>query len=102
VILEERPGPSWLLTDVTAHELDAKVLELGATLVRLRAYAAGGKSLFAVIAERSRIAGWAWYADLDADAVARNLERNDAYPIDLDATRDERGVRFTVIMVRQP
>jgi hypothetical protein len=32
--------------------------------------------------------------------VARNLETNAAYPIDLDATRDERGVRFTVVMVR--
>jgi hypothetical protein len=101
-IVEERPGPSWLFTGVTAHELDAKLLELGAQLVRLRTYAAGGKQQFAAVAERSRIAGWAWYADLDADAVARNLESNDAYPIDLDAVRDERGVRFTVIMVRQP
>lgn len=100
-IVEERPGPSWLLTGVTAHELDAKLLEMGAQLVRLRAYTAGGKLQFAAVAERSRGTGWAWYADLDADAVARNLEANDAYPLDLDATRDDRGVRFTVIMVRQ-
>jgi hypothetical protein len=100
-IVEERTGPSWLFTDVTAHELDAKLLELGATLVRLRGYAAGGRHVFAAVAERSRVAGWAWYADLDGDAVARQLEANDAYPVDLDAVRDERGVRFTVIMVRQ-
>lgn len=101
VIREERPGPAWLLTGVTAHELDAKLLEHGAMLVRLRGYAQGGKPQFAAVAERSGITGWAWYADLDADAVARNLESNDAYPLDLDAVRDERGVRFTVIMVRQ-
>lgn len=101
VIVEDRAGPCWLFTGVTAHELDAKLLELGATLVRLRGYAAGGRQEFAAVAERSRVAGWAWYADLDGDAVARNLETNDAYPVDLDAVRDERGVRFTVIMVRQ-
>jgi hypothetical protein len=101
VILEERPGPSWLVTGVAAHELDAKLLELGATLVRLRAYTAGGKPQFAAVAEPSRVTGWAWYADLDGDAVARNLENNDAYPFDLDATRDDRGVRFSVIMYRQ-
>jgi len=100
VIVEERPGPSWLFTDVGAHDLDAKLLELGATLVRLRAYAAGGKPQFAAVAERSRVTRWAWYADLDADGVARNLEGNSAYPFDLDATRGDRGVRFTVVMYR--
>jgi hypothetical protein len=52
------------------------------------------------VAERARGPGWAWYTDLDGDAVARNLENNSAYPIDLDATRDARGTRFTVVMVR--
>jgi hypothetical protein len=99
-IVEERPGPSWVLTGVTAHELDARLLELGAALVRLRSYSDGGQRLLAAVAERPRAASWAWYADLDADTVARSLESNDAYPIDLDAVRDERGVRFTVIMVR--
>ena len=33
--------------------------------------------------------------------VAKNLEENDSYPYDLDATRDERGqLRFTVVMYR--
>lgn len=32
-----------------------------------------------------------WYADLDADGVVRRLNENDAYRIDLDATRDKRG-----------
>lgn len=99
-IREERPGPSWLLTGVTAHELDARLLELGATLVRLRAYEDGGRPLLAAVAERSKIASWAWYSDLDPDAVARNLEANDAYPVDLDATRNEQGLRFAVVMYR--
>lgn len=100
VIVEERPGPSWLFTGISAHDLDARLLELDASLVRLRGYAAGGRHAFAAVAERSRPSGWAWYSDLDADAVARNLENNSAYPLDLDAVRDERGVRFTVVMVR--
>ncbi|HEU4732835.1 MAG TPA: hypothetical protein VFT22_33300 [Kofleriaceae bacterium] len=101
VILEERPGPSWLLTGLDAHQLDAKLLELDAQLVRLRGYTSAGRQLFAAVAERSRPSGWAWYTDLDGDAVARNLENNNAYPVDLDATRDHRGVRFTVVMYRQ-
>ncbi len=100
VILEEREGPSWLFTGITGHELDARLLELDAQLVRLRGYTAGGRQQLAAVAERSRPSGWAWYADLDADGVARNLENNSAYPLDLDATRDDRGVRFTVVMVR--
>jgi hypothetical protein len=101
VIIEERPGPSWLFTGVDAHQLDAKLLELDAQLVRLRGYTTGGRQQFAAVAERSRPTGWAWYTDLDGDAVARNLENNNAYPVDLDATRDHRGVRFTVVMYRQ-
>jgi len=99
VVLEERTGPVWLFTGVTAHQLDAALVEHGATLVRLRSYVDAGRPLFAAVAERLD-GGWAWYADLDADAVARNLEGNAAYPVDLDATRDERGVRFAVIMYR--
>jgi hypothetical protein len=98
VILEERSEPSWLFTNVTAHELDARLAELGANLLRVRAYVEGGQPQFAAVAERSSVGKWAWYADLDADAVASKLDRNNAYPFDLDATRDERGVRFTVVM----
>jgi hypothetical protein len=101
VIVEERAGPSWLFTGVTAHELDAKLVELDAVLVRLRGYTENGRQAFAAVAERSRLTGWAWYADLDGDAVARNLESNGAYPVDLDATRGDRGVRFTVVMYRE-
>lgn len=99
-IVEERSHPSWLLIGASAHELDAKLLEQGATLVRLRAYSDAGRPRLCAVAERHRTSGWAWYADLDGDAVARNLETNDAYPVDLDATRDDRGVRFTVVMHR--
>jgi hypothetical protein len=100
VVVEERAAPSWFFAGVTAHELDARLLELDASLVRLRAYSDGGRTLLAAVAERARGPGWAWYTDLDGDAVARNLETNSAYPIDLDATRDARGTRFSVVMVR--
>lgn len=98
-IVEERPGPSWLFTGVTAHELDHALVSHGAALVRVRGYVEGGAQRFAAVAERVD-ATWAWYADLDPDAVARNLETNASYPYDLDATRDDRGVRFTVVMYR--
>jgi hypothetical protein len=100
-IVEERSAPSWLFTGVSAQELDAQLIERGAALTRVRAYREAGALRFAAVAERGRPAGWAWYADLDGDGVARQLETNAAYPIDLDATRDDRGARFTVVMVRQ-
>jgi hypothetical protein len=101
VIVEERAAHSWLLTGVTAHELDAKLVEHSAALTRVRAYREGGRQLYAAVAERAETAGWAWYGGLDPDAVARNLERNESYPVDLDATRDdEQGLRFSVVMYR--
>lgn len=101
VILEEREGPAWFFTGVTAQELDAKLLPLGAQLTRVRPYTNGARKELAAVAEKARATRWAWYADLDGDAVARNLENNDAYPYDLDATRDDRGTRFAVVMYRQ-
>jgi hypothetical protein len=124
VIVEERTGPSWLFVGVSPAELDAHLLEHGAALVRLRSYVDAGAPRLAAVAERVRVAGWAWYADLDADGVARKLEDNAAYPVDLDAVVPARGspgaeppgavvvsrgspgaeppgVRFTVVMYRQ-
>ena len=101
VIVEERTGPSWLFVGVSPAELDAQLLELGATLVRLRSYAGAEGARLAAVAERVRVARWAWYADLDANGVARKLEDNAAYPVDLDAVRDDRGVRFSVVMYHQ-
>jgi hypothetical protein len=100
VIVDERPGPSWLFTGVTAQELDAKLVEHGAALVRVRGYVEGGRQRFAAVAERAEPGPWAWYPALDPEAVARNLELNAAYPLDLDATRDEQGLRFSVVMYR--
>lgn len=100
VILEERSGPSWFFTNITGHELDVRLAQLGAGLLRVRAYVEEGQGKFAAVAERSNVGKWSWYADLDADAVASKLDRNNAYPFDLDATRDECGVRFTVVMYR--
>jgi len=100
-IVEERAATSWLFAGVSADELDGQLLEHGAGLTRLRAYREAGALKFAAVAERGRPAGWAWYADLDGDGVAKQLEANASYPIDLDATRGDRGVRFTVVMVRE-
>ena len=108
VIVEDRTGPSWLFLGVPPAELDARLLELGGALVRLRSYVDAGVPRLAAVAERARATSWAWYADLDADGVARKLEDNDAYPVDLDAMYGPRGgpgaeppgVRFTVVMYR--
>lgn len=101
VIVEERSEPSWLLAHVTAQELDAKLAALDTTLFRLRSYIEDGQRLFAAVVEKSNVCkGVWWYADIDADTVARQLDRHNAYPIDLDATRNEQGVRFTVVMYR--
>ncbi|HWU87645.1 MAG TPA: hypothetical protein VN253_10245 [Kofleriaceae bacterium] len=102
VIIEERTAPSWLFTGVTAHELDAKLLERGAALVRIRGYIEDGRHLFAAVAERMAPAPWAWYAAIDADAVAKNLTKNQAYPVDLDASWDDGRLRFHVVMYRTP
>lgn len=101
-IIDERTGPSYLITGVPALELDAKLVEHGAALVRVRGYQEAGRQLFAAVAERAEPGPWAWYASLDPDAVARNLETNKAYPVDLDATRDDKGLRFAVVMYRSP
>jgi hypothetical protein len=99
-IVEERSAPSWLFVGQTAADLDRRVVELDAALVRVRGYVEAGVPRFAAVAERARGTSWAWYTDLDGDGVARQLEANRAYPVDLDAVRDARGVRFTVVMVR--
>jgi hypothetical protein len=99
-IVGERTGPSWLFTGVTGPELDARLVEHGAALLRVRAYTEGNRQLFAAVAERADPGPWAWYPALDPDGVARTLERNEAYPVDLDATRDDQGLRFSVVMYR--
>jgi hypothetical protein len=71
-----------------------------ATVARLRAYVQDGQPLLTAVAEPDAGGFSAWYADLNPDGVARQLERHRAYPIDLDATCDERGVRYTVVMRR--
>ncbi|HEX2689339.1 MAG TPA: hypothetical protein VHN14_22110 [Kofleriaceae bacterium] len=102
VIVEERAAQSWLFTGVTAAELDARLLEYGAALVRVRAYAEGGRRLLTTIAERIAPGAWAWYAGLDPDEVAKSLTKNKAYPVDLDAWWEDGKLRFCVIMYRDP
>lgn len=100
VIVEDRAVQAWLLTGLSPHQLDEKLIDHGAALVRARAYTEGGTQLIAAVAERGDPGPWAWYPSLDADAVARQLEQNKSYPFDLDATRDEQGLRFTIVMYR--
>jgi hypothetical protein len=100
VVLDRSAGPSLLFTGVTARQLRRELRKSRATVVRLRAFVEDGQPLLAAVAERSARGFSAWYADLDADAVARKLDRHRAYPVDLGATRDERGVRYTVVMRR--
>jgi hypothetical protein len=100
VVLDPRAGPSLLFTGVTADQLRRELRRSGATVVRLRAYVQDGQPLLAAVAERSARGFSAWYAGLDADGVAQKLDRHRAYPVDLGATRDDRGVHYTVVMRR--
>lgn len=100
VIVEEREVQAWFLTG-TAQDIDATLLAQGGALTLVRAGTGPGKRELAAVAEKTKPARWAWYADLSGDGVAKQLESNDAFPIDLDATRDERGTRFTVVMIKQ-
>ena len=101
-IIEERAAQSWLFTGVTAAELDGKLLEHKATLVRVRSYVEGGRRLLAAVAERVDPGAWAWYAGIDPDEVARNLTKNKAYPVDLDAWWEDGRLRLCVVMYRDP
>lgn len=99
-IVEERPGPSWVFTHVTAKELDAQLRKHNATPLRIRGFVEGGTRYFTAVAERFDAGAWHWYDDIDGDTVASKLDSNNAYPFDLEAYRDERGVHFTVVMYR--
>lgn len=109
VIMEEHRAPGaagaspsppsrWWLTGLEARQLDEKVLSLGARLWRVRGYTEGGARRYAAVLEKATGGRWAWYADLDGDAVARKLEENHAYPVDIDPVREARPVRFNVVM----
>jgi hypothetical protein len=93
-------GPTLVFPGVTAGELRSELRRARASVTRLRAYAQAGQLLLCAVAERSVSGFSAWYADLEADGVARKLDWHRAYPADLDAVRDERGVRYTVVMRR--
>jgi hypothetical protein len=98
-IVEPRTAPSRLFTGLRPRELTAQLRGTGLAPVRLRAYYEAGEPLLAAVAAPAPRRS-SWYADLDADTVARRLDRRSAYPTDLDAVRTERGVRFTVTMSR--
>ncbi len=99
-IVEERPGPSFVFTHVTAKELDAKLRKYGATPVRIRGFFEGGTRYFTAVGERFESGNWKWYDNIDGDTVASELDSNNSYPFDLDAYRNEQGVHYTVIMYR--
>jgi hypothetical protein len=100
VVLDPRAGPSLLFTGVTAGQLQRELRKSDATVTRLRSWVQDGELLLTAVAEPSAGGSSAWYADLDADGVARKLDRHRAYPVDLGATRDDEGVRYTVVMRR--
>jgi hypothetical protein len=87
-----------LIANVTMDELTERLRDLDAVPIRLRAH--DGEPRFTALAWRTDRSGWFWYTDLDADQVARVLERHGCYPVDLDASRTAAGVRFTVVMRR--
>lgn len=104
-IVEERPGPCWILPNVTAQELDAKVVSLGATLTRIRRLGAEGTGpvRYTATAERLNVGRWAWFTAIPGSVVAKKLDENDGYPVDLEAFREpgtEYGVHYTVLMYK--
>lgn len=100
VIHDRQAGPALVFTGVTAGELRGELRRARASVTLLRAYEEDGRQLLCAVAGRSVGGFSAWYAYLDADGVARKLDRHRAYPADLDAVRDERGVRYCVVMRR--
>jgi len=100
LIVQPRNLPCWLLTGLTEGQLRRRLKELDATVVRLRRYAEQGERRLVAVAQPAEGRPALWYTDLSADQVARRLEQHHAYPIDLDADHDERGVRFSVVMRR--
>lgn len=97
-VLERTTQPCFLLTGDDTGALKKQLRRLDATPSRLRPHAADGT--LTAVADRSFRGRWAWYPDLDADGVAGRLEVHRAYPVDLDARRDDRGVRYSVVMRR--
>jgi hypothetical protein len=104
-IVEERPGPSFVLARVSAAELEVYLRDNNLTPIRVRSFSEGDIRYFTVVAERIDVADWHWYDNLDSDTLAQKLDANDAYPFDLDSYRSEddvHAVRFTVIMYPSP
>jgi hypothetical protein len=100
VLVGERAGPSWLVAAAGPRELAAQLRRLGASVVRLRMVIDHGQRRLVALARPAGREFCAWYVGIDADGVAGRLERHRAYPVDLDAVRDERGVRYAVVMYR--
>jgi hypothetical protein len=100
VVLDPNAGPTLLFTGVTEAQLRRELRRSDATVTRLRSWLQDGELLLTAVAEPSSGGSSHWYAGLDADGVARKLDRHRAYPVDLDATRHDEGVRYTVVMRR--
>jgi hypothetical protein len=93
LVLRESSTPSVLLANLAMADLRSELDRLEMAVVRLRAHSDPGRYT-AVLARTTST----YYADLDADGVARQLERHRADPVDLDAVQTAAGVRFTVVM----
>jgi len=100
VLVGARTEPSWLVAADRPRELGARLRRLRADVVRLRMVTDHGQRRLVALA-RPAVRGFCgWYVGLDADGVGGRLERRRAYPVHLDAVRDERGVRYAVVMRR--
>lgn len=88
---------SRVLMGATMSELKPQLRRLAAVPFRLRDDAG---PWFTAVAKPDSRATWSWYAGLDADEVAEELNRHHAHPVDLDAVASGEGVTFTVIMYR--
>jgi hypothetical protein len=100
VLVGARAEPSWLVAADRPRELAARLRRLRADVVRLRMVTDHGERRLVALARPAERGFCGWYVGLDADGVGGRLERRRAYPVHLDAVRDERGVRYAVVMRR--
>ena len=73
-----------------------RLLTKTAWSARRRRHSLAGWRL-AVAGERSSGTAWSVHVDVDADDVARRLEQQHGYPLDMDAIGHGLSVRFAVI-----
>jgi hypothetical protein len=98
VIVEPRIGDGSTFFSALSREVVRNTLRPHGVLpTRARAYHSPAGWRLAVAGERSSGTAWSVHVDVDADDVARRLEQQHGYPLDLDAVGHGLSVRFAVI-----